>query len=291
MKTLNILLAILPVVRSHSWIDTIESECTGAIGYSRNYPGRYDDLMTWKFLGRENKELLPPHQNDSGVSEGFPRLSAPAGSVVRVYYTPNGHITNDEYAPTKSTYSISWNNADQDSQLSYRDEVADGDYAVPGAEAIPFDDGVCGEGRPSPDPCSGAFTIPLDANLGLTQFVWFWRFDKQIKPDDYVGDEPMFTEEEYSTGFDIDILAPVDNCESIVVTNEPSTTDEPGESTGVEGLSFAGECEAVSEGDSAIGISAIADSRCPNYVGCRADGCRFCKSGADNDQNSHLDTC
>ena len=87
----------------HTWIDKLECDCTGGIGYPRGYLGRefisdFDNYNTYQIQGRDPDALISsPHQRHNFNYPDYPKLKCAPGSKVSFWYNPNGHIAKDPY--------------------------------------------------------------------------------------------------------------------------------------------------------------------------------------------------
>ena len=138
-------------------------------------------------------------------------------------YRPNGHVTRDpclnddprckepisNNQHPQTFWTVHWNEDNHEALNFYSDLTLKN--IVPDSRSA-FDDGTCGEKDikcPEDDTacteyllhrnkrdCIGRFTIPWDAALGETQFVWHWHLDRDLYGPG----------EEYFTTFDIVII-------------------------------------------------------------------------------------
>lgn len=317
------------MVQGHSWIDELICECTGEVGYPRNFVSRvgrtdFDTIMTYRILGRNPDAPVcsAREQSSTEYTATFPKLKCPAGSIVRFKYNPNGHVMKDaclngdprgcgatvgDKVLTKTTsWSIHWDGKqrlntrkDINSIQKFNDDSGLINFISKGNS---FDDGQCGEGRGN-KPCEGTFRIPLDAPVGASkQFLWYWIFDR-----DFNG-----SGEEYTKCFDIDILPSESTCSGgleaakspVQRTSAPKTKTPkvytptpvviPSVYPTLPNASVVQEnCVAlVSKGDKLVGVSAFLDaSNCPG-IGCFTNdsSCRYCKE-QDTPQSKHFVPC
>ncbi len=210
--TIFIVLNIINIVKSHSWVDKIECVETGEFGYPRKYTRvNIDDTQVHELQGRNMDDSI---FIEKSYSEEYPMLKCGIGNTVKFYYNSNGHVSLDSYLSSdirprivinnaqlsrQTFYSIHWNN---ETELLKRDNVNIGkkfnddsglvNYLVKNKS---FYDGSCDDREFIRKPCIGTFQIPYNTKPNTYNFIWFWILDS----------DPNGTGEEYFTSFDIDI--------------------------------------------------------------------------------------
>jgi hypothetical protein len=207
------MLAVLPSVLSHSWIDTVTNGQN--TGYIRGYVGHIDLAETYKTLTSTKGVALcmNTQQDPTNYTTQFPRLVAKAGDALTAQYLENGHVTQDKLPPDNKphpgNYSWFWTgkpftgSTTDGSQLATFDDLSKSTLLSGPSD---FDDGKCAEstnndlGRKGPIPCESHFTIPADTAPGIYALYWVWDFTKLTAVD------PSYVEM-YTSCMDVEIVA------------------------------------------------------------------------------------
>ncbi|KAG0127782.1 hypothetical protein HOY82DRAFT_60650, partial [Tuber indicum] len=222
----SLLLLGIERVQSHSWIDDIQAEGKGVLGYIRGYAGRNNEVDVHNTYqpGQRSSPVCKPNSQSKPTTPlaGFPRLRAPPGAHILAHHTENGHVSRPEapdafsgytywYGTSKPSSSHTLQNAldwtsdgrggKGDGRFLSRSTYDDGECAEPGNTAISKERGVGPTGRMKP--CVDNFTLPDDLDIGSTYSVyWVWDFSGHF------GSRNAKHVEWYTSCMDIDIVAP-----------------------------------------------------------------------------------
>ncbi|KAH0614056.1 uncharacterized protein H6S33_005942 [Morchella sextelata] len=221
LSPLALIILGVQLVASHSWLQYLEIESTGAIGYPRNFfePDPQADLHHVNLMESNKSLICNQFQRDAVNLPATPRLKASPGDTVIGWHRENGHTTDPVYSgKAGKTY---WYGTSQPSKQTTLGDVKtwtrdggpkgalvgtskfdDGECAEPNHTKISKDRGVGVYGKNKNCRDSG-FVVPKYLKAGTTySLYWVWDYSDKYGP---AADTGHF--EHYSHCVDIDIVA------------------------------------------------------------------------------------